>query len=576
MSPLCFAILLLSFSFSSVFAAPNFQGLKNALPAPGAAVLNWNRASGDNKKGSVTYHIYQKTPSGWNFQKPVEKMSGTDWAITGLAAGKDYEFIVRAKDGSGEDQNTKTMTVRPNNAYPREEFRGAWVSRFEWRKDNQSVITKRLKIIMETLGDSNMNAVVFQVRGQGDTLYPSKEEPWSPLVASAARNFDPIKEAISLAHQNNIQFHAWVNLSVIWQSGSKKLPSDMNHPFYKFADERNPNNCLGVIHDSSGKPKLWGSSDYVWLSHGNPEVNSYLRRQVMNFLKDHDVDGVHIDDRTGNPSGVSYDPISKKRFAGRGNPSKMTDMGEWQRDQLTRFLSNLYVQIKAKNPKLLVSASPFGIADRKRIPGYGNFSDCERFGVQPEKWLRLGVIDALTPQIYWDLPDKTPNYAELVRDWMTHNRTGRPIWPGSALGKYGATQPLDPMQLRYVAITRAYGLNGNNFYNFSGAKPDQWRAAAKKMYPTKAMVPVPNHMKAPLGQVMGHLVDANKKPLVDCWVAIGGRKYTYLTSADGFFGIPNLKSGNHTLFFSGKPGQTLKKQITVQNGQTTTVNIKIP
>lgn len=554
-----------------------FSGLKQALPAPRAAVLMWDRESGDNKRGSIKYVVYTKEASGW---KQVDEVSGTEWVITDLQPGRDYEFMVRAKKSGSEDNNTKSMKVRPTSAFPEEEWRAVWVNRFDWPGGNLQTIRSRVSSMMETLAAANMNAVILQVRGQGDTLYPSDFEPWSPMVAAAARSGDPVAIALEEAGKNKIQVHAWINLSVIWQSGSNSLPSDPNHPLFKFADARSADKRLGLIHDASGKPKQWGADDYVWLTHGNPEVNTYLRRQVLHFLQKYDVDGIHIDDRTGNPNGVSRDPVSVHRYEGRGNPMGIKDFEKWQQDQLSRFLSDLYVLIKAKDHSLLVSAGPFGIAERKRISGYGSFSDCHQFGVEPEKWLEMGVVDVLMPQMYWDMPDPEPNYGTLVMDWMKHNRSGRPIWPGSALGKYGGEQPLDPMQIKYVAMTRALGLNGNTFYKYQSAQPAQWRAIAPRLYPNKARVPVPDHMNPSspqiTGQIMGVVKDRSGSPEMDAWIAIGGTKYIYLSSADGYFGIPNLKPGKYTVHFSRRSDERVTKDVIVKGGETTNLEGVMP
>ncbi|MCC6546152.1 family 10 glycosylhydrolase [Candidatus Sumerlaeota bacterium] len=455
----------------------------------------------------------------------------------------------------------------------RVEWRSVWVTRFEWTKGNRQEITARLNRIMDDLGAARINAVLFQVRGQGDTLYPSREEPWSPLISRSARDFDPVNVAIAGAHRNGVQFHAWINLSVIWQSSGKNLPDDKRHPLYRFANAGNARARLGLIHDSNGRPRQFGADDYVWLTHGNPQVNAYLRRQVMLFLQDHTVDGIHLDDRTGMPNGASRDPISLERFKGRGNPGRFKDLGEWQRDQLSRFLSDLYVQCKERDPRLLVTISPFGIADRNRIPGYGKFSDAERFGVEPEKWLRMGVVDALIPQIYWDDVDPAPNYSTVLKDWLNNNRSGRPIWPGSALGKYGkAPQPLSPVQMRYVNISRSFNAGGNSFFSYGGATSSQWRGSG--LYKDRARVPIPAHMQpGRYGQIAGTIADGARQPVTDAWIQVQGAQMIYLSGADGFFGIPNVKPGSYKLLVTMPNGAKTTRDVSVSADRTTRVNL---
>lgn len=556
-------------------AAPTFNGVVEALPAPGAVYLRWDAATG--AQGSVTYNVY--IGSGNNpvdYSRAVASVQSPDWVLTGLQAGSPVRVAVRAADSRGEERNTRTVSVTPTNTFPVEEWRAAWVTRFEWASGNRQQIEQRLNTIFSTLAQSGLNAVVFQVRGQGDTLYPSPHEPWSPLLSESARSFDPIAHAVARARENNVEFHAWMNLSTIWQSGQKNPPGDRNHPYFRMADASSPRTSQGLVHDTNGRPIQWGKDGYVWLTHGNPRVNTYLRQQIRHFIDTYDVHGLHWDDRTGNPNGVSRDPVSVSRFNGMGNPMRMSDFGAWQLDQLTRFLSDVYTMAKAKNPRLLISASPFGIADRTRIPGYGRYSDGKQFGVEPERWLHLGVLDVLMPQIYWAMPDPGPHYGTLVRDWVRHNRSGRPIWPGSNLRRFGSDQPLDPVQVRYVALSRALGLNGNQFYSWSAATPAQWRAAGPLMYPRPARVPVPEHMKpGRTGQVMGTVTDQAGKPVVDCWVRIEGRDYTYLSCFDGFYGIPNLAPGNYRVQFARSRGNIVTRPVTIVADRTVTLDVSI-
>jgi uncharacterized lipoprotein YddW (UPF0748 family) len=454
-------------------------------------------------------------------------------------------------------------------------MRAVFVNRFEWPGGTAVDVQKRLSTIFSTLAAGNFNAVIFQVRGQGDTFYPSKDEPWSSSASPTLRSSDPVRFALKEAQANGLQLHAWINLSTIWQSKSDVIPKDRKHPFFKFADASKPDAALGLIHDAAGKPKQFGADGYVWLTSGNPEVNAYLRRQVENFLDAYPVNGLVWDDRTGLPNGVSRDPVSVRRHAGRGNPTKIESLREWQLDQLSRFLSDIYVSAKSRNPKLLVSAAPFGIADKERIAGYGRFSDAKGFGVEPEKWLRHGVIDALMPQVYWDEPDPAPNFGEVTRDWLANNKSGRPIWPASALAKYGKVekQTIDPWQAKYVQMAREMNCGGNAFYNWSGATPSQWSSAATLMYPTKAKVPVPAHFARPTGQIMGHIRDATGAPVVDCWIKTDKSGYVHLSSGDGFFGIPNLAPGVYTLSWSWGEGLFDRRDVNVPANVTVKLDL---
>lgn len=565
------AALLLA---SSVFAKPKFEGLATARPAPGAALLTWTRATPGRNGGTVTYRVEREVGGKW---QRVAEVKGTDYVALDLAPGKAHRFRVRASDKSGTESNTRVVSVTPQAKAPEVEWRGVWVSRFEWAKGNGSEIRQRLATIMSALSQANANAVIFQVRGQGDTLYPSPMEPWSDSIPAEMRREDPVAIAIREAKRNGLEFHAWFNLLVVWQSKSKAPPSDREHPFYRFANPNDPARRLGVVHDTKGKPIIWGDSDYVWLTPGNPDVEAHARRVVMEFLMRYDVDGIHWDDRTATPNGASHDPVSVRRFKGRGNPNGVRSMGEWQREQLGRMLTNIYVQATARKPSLLVSMSPFGINDKSRIKGYDKYKDSiHDFGTDGVRWLRDGALDALMPQIYWAEGDPTPNYGELVRDWIAQNNSGRPIWPGSAIGNFGGTQPLDTHQRRYVALARALRTGGNTFWSWTAAKESEWRASRSFLYPAKARVPdIPHKTSPKTGQILGTVTDAKGKPLTDVWVRLPGRKFVYLTAADGIFAIPLVAPGEHTIELDWGKGRT-KQKVTVQAGRTASLRVRLP
>lgn len=547
-------------------AAPRFEGIREARPAPRAAALWWDRAQGTG----VVYNVYMNDGGGFDLRRPVASVQGQDHVVTGLVPGRRYDFMVRARDRSGEDGNTRTLRVIPASTEPNPEWRAVWVSRFEWTGGEGPAVAARLGEMMKALGDGNFNAVIFQVRGQGDTLYPSRIEPWSPMLSPTARAIDPVAVAMREARRNGLEFHAWLNLSVIWQNRDHAPPADASHPYWRWANPRDRNRALGAVWEEPARPMGFGADNYVWLTAGNPELEAYLRGVVVDFLDRYPADGLHFDDRTALPHGASYDPVSRKRFAGAGNPDGIREMQAWQHDQLGRMMTNIYVQVTAMRPNLLVTASPFGIADKTRVPGYGRFKDARRdFGTDAEEWLAAGVLDALTPQIYWAEGDPTPNYGDLVRDWLRHNRSGRPIWPGSALGDYGGKQPLVPNQQRYVGLTRALGAGGNTFFSYTAATPREWAAASSTMYQAKARVPRPAHKAMPrTGQVMGVVSDANGKPVVDAWIRLAGRRYTYLSSGDGFYGIPNVAPGPATIEI-GRPGQPPRRQaVQVTAGRT--------
>mgnify|MGYP005844329173 CR=1 FL=1 len=275
--------------------------------------------------------------------------------ILDLTPGQEYQFMVRAIDSTGEDTNSVMRSVVPVADGPAQEWRAAWIQRFEWTRGTTEQLRGNITRMMENLGRGNFNAVVFQVRGQGDTLYPSAIEPWSDLIAAGSRNFDYAAHAAAEARRNGLEFHAWINLSVIWQNSRNEFPADQNHPLYRWAHPTDAARQLGVVHNSQRQPEFFGGSSYTWLTPGNPELEAYLRSMVMEVVQRYQPDGLHWDDRTGLPAGASHDPVSLQRHQGRGNPMRITDLRAWQMDQIYRMLANIYVQANAHKPSIVIT-----------------------------------------------------------------------------------------------------------------------------------------------------------------------------------------------------------------------------
>jgi len=545
-----------------------------ALPAPAAAVLRWRRATAPSGQGTIYYNVYQNSSP-----TPVATVRGVDHVVLGLTPGFTYTFRVRAMNDTGEEVNTLQRTVVPTGVYPSAEFRGLWITRFEWSSSSLTWtnLQARLRGYFDNMQAGHFNAAVFQVRGQGDTMYPSTIEPWSSQISTSSRANDPVAYAMQQARLRGIEFHAWINLLVIWQgSTDTTYPSNQAHPFWRWTHPTDLSRNQGGIYTSPGVPEGRGDSSYWWLTSGNPELETYLRQVVMDFVVRYRPDGLHWDDRTAMPTAPSQDPVSLARFAGRGNPMGLSSMQAWQIDHVQRMLGNIYVAATEEVPNLLVSGSPFGIYDKTRIPGYSGYSDCLRnFGTDPEAWMRAGTLDFLTPQIYWKEGDPGPNYGELVRDWMNNNTSGRPIWPGSAVGDYGGTQPLIPTQQSYVALTRAYGAYGNNVFSINGISAADFATAGQTYYPNVATVPRPAHRATPTtGQVAVTVLDEAGDPITDCWVTLNGVSYVFLSSADGFCGLPNMAVGQRTITANRGTGSPLQRQIAITAGATTRVTLQ--
>ena len=244
-----------------------------------------------------------------------------------------------------------------------------WISRFEWPKGTQSATESFLATAFSTLKAANFNSVFLQVRGQCETLYPSPNEPWGTQFGYSDPGYDPLAYAVSQAHANGLELHAYINTHVITQ-GTNAPPQGLNppHPFWLHGDPSTPGHDDWCYVDSTGTTPTLGSSEsgYDWASQGVPAFNVWTREQILHVARTYNVDGVHFD-RIRVPGDGSHDPTSIARQAGPGNPARLAYQA-WTRDQIARFCNEVYGAVAEVNasrpagkPRVRVSSAPFGL-----------------------------------------------------------------------------------------------------------------------------------------------------------------------------------------------------------------------
>lgn len=432
------------------------------------------------------------------------------------------------------------------------EFRGMWVSRFDgWASSNSDSVTVKISEIMTKLADSHFNAVLFQIRGQADTFYPSPEEPWAPSTSGGWTNFDPTLYAINAAHSRGLEFHAYINTHVCW--GGATPPSDLGHLYYRHCKADSPTNRDWLIHDSGGNP-VQLVENYVWIAPGVPAAQAYLRRQVMYVVNTYDVDGVHFD-RIRTPNYYySYDPISMARYGGEGNPSSLS-FHDWTRDQITRFLRDLYAQVMEVKPNIKVSAAPFG---------WSSYSTVHQ---DPAAWFSSGAVDAMVPMIYGS------SFSSYLPSWL-NMRAGRHLYAGQSIGQVSIQE-----YLSNINLVRSYGGEGTCIFSYSGFNSGgYWDEISGPGGPYALAAPLPAmgwKTNPTDGIIIGNIMDPDGvTPVVDARITRSGSNDTALSSGDGLYSFLKVPPGNYTLAFN-KSGCDPVPPVpcTVTAGEVTRVDV---
>jgi uncharacterized lipoprotein YddW (UPF0748 family) len=125
------------------------------------------------------------------------------------------------------------------------------------------------------------------------------------------------------------------------------------------------------------------------------------------------------------------DQESFKRYRRAGLSDNDADRAKWRRENVDRFVEQMYKRTHALKPWVQVTISPFGIGRPDRRPsGIAGFSQYDHLHADVEHWCEQGWLDALVPQLYWPRNRPAQSFEKLLDYWLSANPQGRHVWPG--------------------------------------------------------------------------------------------------------------------------------------------------
>ena len=295
---------------------------------------------------------------------------------------------------------------------PATEVRAVWLTTnygLDWPRNRTSVDVQKRELIdiLDKLKRYNFNTVFFQVRSRGELFYKSGIEPMSTLIAPVGWGeavFDPLAFVVEESHKRGLSCHAWVVT-------------------YPLGNDRHVRS-LGVHSVTKKDPPITKQFRTAWfLDPGNPRTDDYLLSIVKEIVVGYDVDGIHFDYIRYPDNSKQFPDDGMYRLHGNG---KSRD--EWRRDNVTRFVTKAYDQVKALKPWVQVSSAPLGRYRALDNNGVG-WTALETVSQDAGKWMMMGKHDAIYPMMYY----KERLFYPFVDDWLKHG-DGRIIVPG--LGAY--------------------------------------------------------------------------------------------------------------------------------------------
>ena len=309
-------------------------------------------------------------------------------------------------------------------------LKGAWVASvynldFPSRS-GLSIETQKEQIrrIIDVATRTGLNALMVQVRPECDALYSSSIEPWSRFLTGTqgvSPGYDPLAYFIEEGKREGIAIHAWIN------------------PYRAATNFAEPRSSNHISREFGGYVRRIGNS--LWLDPGEPAVRKHIVEVIRDILRRYAVSGVILDDYFYPYPSRSY---ARGSFPDHSSFSKYgggMEIGDWRRQNVNRLIQEAHEAIKEIRPTALFGVSPFGIY-RRGFPAdvaveLDQFSDLY---ADPVYWLKHGLVDYLSPQLYWR--DKSAqSFSTLLRWWRSPevNPVGIPIYPSIALDRLGGS-----------------------------------------------------------------------------------------------------------------------------------------
>ncbi|WP_025720335.1 family 10 glycosylhydrolase [Paenibacillus sp. 1-18] len=306
-------------------------------------------------------------------------------------------------ENSSSSANGNVVQVKASTS-----MRGAWISTIngDWpssaARGSADKQKQEFTKMLDDLQGMGINAVFVQVRASGDALYPSSLVPWSKyLTNTQGKNpgYDPLKFMISESHKRGMEFHAWFN------------------PFR--ANSTGTTSGLAENHVANQHPEwIVKNGSQLYINPGIPAAREHVISAIMEVVNGYDIDGVHLDDYFYPYSGTFDDDATFKAY----NANKISNKGDWRRDNVNSFVQELGKTIHASKSKVQFGISPFGVWRNKSQDLTGSDTKAgvtayDTTFADVRTWINKGWIDYVAPQIYWSIGFPAAGYDKLVAWW---------------------------------------------------------------------------------------------------------------------------------------------------------------
>lgn len=372
------------------------------------------------------------------------------WFSIFIAIGLILSLIFPTISGSQSLPNKSTR-----------EIRGVWITNV----DSDVLFARdRLATAIKDLRQLNFNTIYPVVWNWGYTTYPSKvakrivgssfmpKKSAGLLIGRKLSNTeglegrDVLSEMVVQGHQQGLAVIPWFEFGLMAPATTDPAGSALAklHPDWLTRKQDG-----GTIWKEGKDPR-------VWLNPFRPDVRRFIIDLVVEVVRKYDVDGIQFDDHFGLPHEFGYDrytvDLYKSDHQGKLPPkdTKNEEWIDWRANKITAFMKDLFVAVKAANPKAIVSISPNPQTFAKSF-----------FLQDWAKWERQGLVEELLVQVYRD--NLATFIGELNNPELKLASQHIPVGIGILTGVKPQPVPMKQIQAQIAAV-RKQGLAGVSFF----------------------------------------------------------------------------------------------------------------
>ncbi|MDB9529491.1 family 10 glycosylhydrolase [Oscillatoria sp. CS-180] len=290
----------------------------------------------------------------------------------------------------------------------------------------------RLATLFDNMQQSGINTVFFETVNAGFPIYRTQVAPQqNPLT----EGWDPLADAVELAHERGIELHAWM---WVFAAGNQRHNAILNKSD-SFLGPSLSGNPDWVGYDQDGSPIPLGQTKPFY-DPANPEARAFLLQLVDEIITTYDVDGLQLDyirypfqdpsaERT-----YGYGTAARRQFRRQTgvDPTELTPLVDpwlprtvrerqrslwaaWQAfkiEQVTSFVAETSELVRSKRPDIVLSTAVFAMPEHERL---------QKIQQDWTDWAEQGLVDWIVLMSY---AQDANRFSEMIAPWVLEKDYG--------------------------------------------------------------------------------------------------------------------------------------------------------